>query len=328
MLLRQTGQTGGHQSRKGHKSHKELLLMRASKFCVAIFVLGFFLALPARPDTIILHDGSSYTGQFGAPGAPITFTDAQGVQYTFPRADVQSLVFTSTNAIVSLRSGKVYSGTYTAGDPLDFTDSQGINYQFPIKDVASLVFARSKPAAAVPAGGNAKVIPVGSEITINTDEQIDSKDASTGQLYSATVSQDIQDASGGIAIPAGTPAKLVVRDITGGGAVHSPELVLDLFSITVKGQEYRVVSADVDVNSKTGVGANRRTAEFGGGGAAIGALLGGIFGGGKGAGIGAAAGGGGGLLTQVFTRGKQVRIPAESSLTFRLDRTLVLRPKS
>ena len=87
-------------------------------------------------------------------------------------------------------------------------------------------------------------------------------------------------------------------------------------------------TADVDVNSKRGVGANRRTAEFGGGGAAIGALLGGIFGGGRGAGIGAAAGGGGGLLSQIFTRGKQVKVPAEASLTFRLDRTLVLRPHS
>jgi hypothetical protein len=119
-----------------------------------------------------------------------------------------------------------------------------------------------------------------------------------------------------------------VRDITTGGSVHSPELVLDLFSITPKGHEYRVVTSDFDVSNKKGVGANRRTAEFGGGGAALGALLGGIFGGGKGAGIGAAAGAGGGVLTQIFTRGKQVKIPSEAAMTFRLDRTLVLRPQT
>jgi outer membrane lipoprotein SlyB len=172
------------------------------------------------------------------------------------------------------------------------------------------------------------VIPIGTDITIHTDEPIDSKTSSTGQLYAATVSDDVTDAAGGIAIPAGTLAKLVVRDITTGGAVHTPELVLDLFSITVKGQEYRVVSGDVDVSGRKSVGANKRTAEFGGGGAAIGALLGAAFGGGKGAGIGALAGGGGGVLTQLFTRGKQVKMPAEAMLTFRLDRTLVLRPKS
>lgn len=302
--------------------------MKSNRLCGVLFLLALYFAIPVRPDTVILHDGSSYSGQLGRnPGGEITFTDAQGIQYRFPPQDVQSIVFTSANDIVTLRSGKVYSGKYTGADPISFTDSQGIGYQFPLKDVASLVLTRSKPAE-VAAGGNAKVIPVGTAITLHSDESIDSKTSSTGQLYSATISEDVRDAAGGNAIPAGAPAKLVVRDITTGGSVHSPELVLDLFSITVKGDEYRVVTSDVDVSNKRGVGANRRTAEFGGGGAALGALLGGIFGGGKGAGIGAAAGAGGGVLTQIFTRGKEVKIPAEAVLTFRLDRTLVLRPKS
>jgi hypothetical protein len=301
----------------------------ASTFAICILTLSSLaLSAPARPDTVILHDGASYSGQFASSGGDqITFTDTQGIQYQFPLHDVQSLVFTADTDIVTLRNGKVYSGKYTGVDPIAFTDTQGVGYQFPLKDIASLVLTRHQPDSAA-AAGTGKVIPVSSQITIRTDERIDSKDSTTGQLYSATVSEDVFDAAGGLAIPAGTPAKLVVRDITGGGAVHSPELVLDLFSITVKGQEYRVDTADVDVNSKRGVGANQRTAEYGGGGAAIGALFGGIFGGGKGAGIGAAAGAGSGLLTQVFTRGKQVKIPAESVLMFRLDRTLVLRPKS
>ena len=305
-------------------------MSRIRLFASTIFFLSLSsLLLPARPDTIILHDGSSYSGQFGgAAGGEITFTDTQGVQYRIPRQDVQSLVFTSTNDIITLRSGKVYSGQYTGVKPIPFTDGQGISYQFPVKDVASLVLSQSSAAAAAPPVDDGKVVPVGTQISIHTDERIDSKDSSTGQLYAATVSEDVSDAAGGIAIPAGTPAKLVVRSIETGGAVHTPELVLDLFSVTVKGKEYRVVSSDEDVSGKKGLGANRRTTEFGGGGAALGALLGGIFGGGKGAGIGAAAGAGGGLLTQLVTRGKQVKIPAEAQLTFRLDRTLVLRPHS
>ena len=51
-----------------------------------------------------------------------------------------------------------------------------------------------------------------------------------------------------------------------------------------------------------------------------------VFGGGKGAGIGALAGAGGGALTQLFTRGKQISVPAETAMTFRLERTLVLHP--
>src|SRR5215831_12666556 len=113
-----------------------------------------------------------------------------------------------------------------------------------------------------------------------------------------------------------------------GGAVHSGEIVLDLFSVSVKGKDYRVDSSDVDYSNKRGVGLNKGTAEFGGGGAALGALLGGICGGGKGAGIGTAAGAESGLLTQIFIRGKVVKVPAETLLRFRLDHTLVLRTGS
>jgi hypothetical protein len=293
----------------------------------AMFVVAM-LAAPARPDTVILHNGASYTGKFDVPAnSPIPFTDSQGIQYQFPLRDVQSLVFTESNDIVTLRNGKVYSGNYTGGSPIPFTDNQGVGYQFPTKDVASLVFSRMQAAPPAPAGP-AKVIPVGTEITIRTDDTISARDSGTGQLYGATISQDVFDATNNVAIPAGTSAKLVVRDIGTGGAVHSADLVLDLFSVTVNGKEYRVDSSDVNLNNKRGVGANKRTAEYGGGGAAIGALFGGIFGGGKGAGIGAAAGAGSGLLTQIFTRGKQVQVPAETSLMFRLDQTLVLRPRA
>lgn len=55
--------------------------------------------------------------------------------------------------------------------------------------------------------------------------------------------------------------------------------------------------------------------------------MGAVFGGGKGAAIGAASGAGAGLMTQLFTRGKRVTVPAEATLIFKLDRTLVLRPQ-
>jgi hypothetical protein len=52
-----------------------------------------------------------------------------------------------------------------------------------------------------------------------------------------------------------------------------------------------------------------------------------IFGGGRGAAIGAGAGAGGGFVTQLFTRGKQVKVPAETLLHFRLEKPLVLQPQ-
>jgi hypothetical protein len=300
--------------------------MRA-RLTICFLLTGLLFAAFTRADTVILHDGSSYSGQFtSANNNELTFTDGQGVQYRFPVNDVQSLVFTASTDIITLRSGKVYSGKFTGTAPITFTDFQGIQYQFPLHDIESIVFTRSTPSAASMASNMVtKIIPEGSDIAIHTDEDIDSQNANTGQLFNATVTEDIFDASGGVAIPRGSRAKLVIRNITTGGAVHTPELALDLFSVILDGKEFRVDTSDVIETGRHGVGANTRTAAFGGGGAAIGALLGGIFGGGRGAGIGAAAGAGGGLLTQLFTRGKQVKVSSDTILRFRLERTLVLR---
>jgi hypothetical protein len=52
-----------------------------------------------------------------------------------------------------------------------------------------------------------------------------------------------------------------------------------------------------------------------------------LMGGGQDAAIGAASGARGGFLGQLFTRGKQVKVPAETVLHFRLERPLVLQPQ-
>jgi hypothetical protein len=290
----------------------------------ALFAVCISLCVAVRADTVILSEGASYTGQF--VGTAIHFTDQQGIQYTFPRADVQTLVFNAASDTVTLRNGKSYVGHFTGADSIGFTGTEGIQYQFPVHDLESLVFNNAGQVAPVPA--HAMVIPFGTDIVVRTDEAIDSKNTQTGQLYHATITEGVLDAAGGVAIPAGARAEMLIRQVTTGGAVHSPELVLDLYSVTVDGKQFSVVTSNVDENSGRGVGKNRRTAEFLGGGAAIGALMGGIFGGGRGAGIGALSGAGGGALTQVFTRGKEVRVPAESVLRFRLERQLVLRGAS
>ena len=249
------------------------------------------------------------------------------MQYKLPVADVQTLVFTSAGDTVTLRNGKSYSGHYTGPAPITFQGAEGISYRFPLHDISSLVFSRTEaePSAA---SQPAMVIPVGTEISVRNDATIDSERTQPGELFPATITAFVTDTAGADAIPGGSRAQLVVRNIEGGGAVHTPELVLDLFSVTVNGKEYRVASSNVDFAGREGLGANKRTAEFTGGGAGIGALLGAAFGGGKGAAIGAGSGAVGGALTQLFTRGKKIKVPAETEMTFRLDRTLVLRPRS
>src|ERR1700751_2897838 len=299
----------------------------AMKKVVRLTGLLFALALTAVADTIITRAGESYTGQYlGEAGGAIGFTDTSGIQETFPVGAVPWLGFTSTNDAVTLRNGKVYAGKFLGKDPLAFKDSLGILYEFPKKDVESLVFSSAEVTKAATPPPNPKVIPTGTEIHIRTSENIDSNDASPGQRFSAEVTEAVDDLSGGVAIPAHSPAKLLILSESGGGA-GSPYLYLDLDSVTINGHVHRVLTSELKESNDRGFGKNKRTAELLGGGAAIGGLLGAIFGGGRGAAIGAGAGAGGGFVTQLFTRGKQVKVPAEKLLHFRLEKPLVLQPQ-
>ena len=94
------------------------------------------------------------------------------------------------------------------------------------------------------------------------------------------------------------------------------ELTLALQSVVFQGKTYTVTTSDV---KQSGTSRGKDSAVKIGGGAALGALIGGIAGGGKGAAIGAAVGGGAGTGVQVFTKGKQVKIPSETRLDFTLE---------
>jgi hypothetical protein len=302
--------------------------MKRMKQGILLTAIILAVIVAAGADTVITRDGASYSGSFlDTKGGTIPFTDISGIQYTFPLRDVQSLVFTTTNDTVTLRNGKVYSGKYTGPDPVSFRDYLGIDYRFPRKDLESLVLSSAEVAsseATLPK--DAKVIPTGTEIQIRTNEVIDSDHASPGQRFSAEVTESVMDLSGNAVIPAHSPAKLLILSESNGG-VGSPDLVLDLDSVTINGRAHRVYTSELKESNAKGFGKNKRTGEMLGGGAAIGSLVGAIFGGGRGAAIGAGAGAGGGFLTQLITRGKQVKVPAETILHFRLDRPLVLQPQ-
>jgi hypothetical protein len=84
------------------------------------------------------------------------------------------------------------------------------------------------------------------------------------------------------------------------------------------------VNVDTSAISRSGGSHKKRNLTMIGGGAGVGAIIGGIAGGGKGAAIGAAAGAGAGTAGAYATGEKDVSFPAESKLTFRLERPLVL----
>jgi hypothetical protein len=161
-------------------------------------------------------------------------------------------------------------------------------------------------------------IPSGTQITVRTDEPInaDAESDSSPRTYPAKVSEDVLDQDGNVLIPRGSTAQLAaMRD--------GDSLTLDLRSVTVHGRRYVVDTGDVTAG-KDGVGKNKRTGKYVGGGAVAGTIIGAIAGGGKGAAIGALAGGAAGAGAQTLTRGKKLNVPAETSLKFRLQQDLRL----
>jgi hypothetical protein len=161
------------------------------------------------------------------------------------------------------------------------------------------------------------MIPAGTTLAIRTNERIESSQA--GQTFRAEIAEPIVDQTGKTLIPKGAAAELVVLNASSGGTVGTSNVVLGVRSVTVNGKQRTISTSTEERRGDEGIGANRRTAENVGGGAAIGAIIGAIAGGGQGAAVGAAVGAAGGAAVQVLTRGEKVQVPAETILTFRLS---------
>lgn len=172
--------------------------------------------------------------------------------------------------------------------------------------------------AAIHARELARIEP-GTTMTVRTNERI-SEARADGRVFTGTVDEDVLGSQGQVAIPRGSDVELIVR------VARDNDLILDLDSVTVNGRRY-AISTDanrIEANNRDTVGANARTGKYLGGGAILGAIIGAAVGGGKGAAIGAAAGAGAGATAQIATRGREVRVPAESLVTFRIDRPLMV----
>jgi hypothetical protein len=159
-------------------------------------------------------------------------------------------------------------------------------------------------------------IESGTLVSVRTSESIDER-AVDGRVYAGVVDQDVTDQSGRTVIPQGSPVELMVRGGSDG------DLILDLESVVVDGQRYavRAEANRVDAPSESS-NDGHRTAVYAGGGAILGTIIGAIAGGGKGAAIGAAAGAAAGAGAGILTKGREVRVPSETLLTFRLQRSL------
>jgi hypothetical protein len=279
--------------------------MKTRSVLVASF-MTLAIAMPAWSDTLVLRDGRTLSGTLIAAGRnTISFQDRAGRTLRYSVREVEAVQF---------GDGPYNSGNY--GRPESpvrpvydrYQDNRSDNRNQENRDYGQSRMERV-------------VLPVGTEVAVRTNERIDSRDVVEGQTFSAQIEEDIRDTDGSVAIPRGSDVRLVTRRVEVNG-----DITLDVDSISVAGRRYRVSTSDEELqNRRDGVGGNARTGKYVGGGAVLGAIIGAIAGGGKGAAIGAASGAGAGAATQIITRGREVHVPAESVIRFRLDSPLRLR---
>lgn len=293
------------------------------RYLISIVLLGALLALggcsksasteTGPTATVTLKDGSKFTGEVTKTDvAEITLKAPGGETRTYPMGQVSGVQYAPVSGPPAVG---VTSDTRKPGQ------ASGASAPGPLRALTP-----TAPAAPPTPVEEVRTIPAGATIRIRNNEAINSETATAGQIFSGVVAEEVRDRDGQVAIPKGSDAALVVRSAEDQGKLQGrSELVLDVASVTVGGRKYLMETGDLVRRGKEGVGTNKRTAIYTGGGSALGGIIGAIAGGGKGAAIGALSGAGAGTAAQAVTRGKAVRVPSETVLTFKLEAPVRIR---
>jgi hypothetical protein len=150
---------------------------------------------------------------------------------------------------------------------------------------------------------------------------LDTKSAQAGQPFEGTLAKSVV-VGGETAIPSGAGVSGSVVDSKSPGKFKGEGVLsITLNSINVGGAPREIATSTF---TQTVKGKGKRTAVAVGGGTGAGALIGGIAGGGKGALIGGLVGAGAGTAGAAFTGNKDLQIPAETVVSFRLANSITV----
>ncbi len=194
------------------------------------------------------------------------------------------------------------------------------------------------PAPAVSAAPPPRPAPerltarAGTPVVVTVTEQLSASHNEVGDRFTGVLAEPVRASAGasrtssgssGVVFPRGARVTGTVVAAKGRGRFKgSGALGIEITSIA--GTPVSVAEYE-----KAQSGKGKRTAGFIGGGGGAGALIGGLAGGGKGALLGGLLGAGAGTAGAAFTGNKDVIIPPESRVTFRLTApvTVTIRPR-
>ena len=184
--------------------------------------------------------------------------------------------------------------------------------------------APSEPTvSAVPPPAPVNVsIPVGTTLTIRIDQRISVKTSRSGDTFTGEIVDPVLGGDNSVLVPKGSQVGGTVDVSHRRGHIKGRSLLeLRLTSLTMNGAQYPLTTRDL-AESKRGKG--RRSAAMIGGGSGLGMLVGGVASGGVGLVVGGLVGGGAGTAAAGLTGNRDLVIPAESIVHFRLADELVV----
>jgi hypothetical protein len=195
---------------------------------------------------------------------------------------------------------------------------------------AAPAYASGQPAGAPTPGGAPIVRPAdvniaaGTNLTIRINQHISVKSSRAGDRFDGEVVEPVLQDNNNVVIPKGTPVSGVVVEAHRRGHFKGRSILeLRLTYLTLNGTRYALDTRDL---TRTKKGKGKRSAAIIGGGAGAGMLVGGLATGGVGLLVGGLVGGGGGTLISGLTGNRDIEIPAESIVRFKLADNLVIRP--
>jgi hypothetical protein len=167
-------------------------------------------------------------------------------------------------------------------------------------------------------------IPAGTSLTIRIDQSISVKGSRAGDRFTGEIVDPVLTGDNNVLVPKGALVGGVVDVSHRRGHFKGRSLLeLRLTSLTLNGTRYPLTTRDL-AESKRGKG--RRSAALIGGGTGLGMLVGGLASGGTGLVVGGLVGGGAGTAVAGLTGNRDLDIPAESIVRFKLADDLVVQP--
>lgn len=191
----------------------------------------------------------------------------------------------------------------------------------PAPTASQPVFTPS-PAPAPAAPAHTITLPSGTVLNVRLTEALTTDRTNSGDTFHATLTSPLV-VDGFVIADRGSKVQGEVVSADRSGRVKGKaSMTLALSEInTTDGQRVRV---QTDTFNREAAGSKGSDAAKMAAGAGLGALIGGLAGGGKGAAIGAGAGGAAGTGVVLGTRGKEVNLPSETALTFRLTNPVTI----